>query len=67
VVPKLKGLTVAQASAKLAKAGCELGRTHHTVTKRVRAGRIVRQNHKTHARLQAASKIDITVARRARS
>src|SRR3954454_18821843 len=55
VVPKLKGLTAAQASAKLARAGCELGRTRYTVTQRVRAGRIVRQNHKTHARLQAKS------------
>jgi pimeloyl-ACP methyl ester carboxylesterase len=67
VVPNLKGLTVAQASAKLAKAGCELGRTRYTVTKRVRAGRVVRQNHKARARLRAASKIDITVARRARA
>jgi beta-lactam-binding protein with PASTA domain len=67
VVPNLRGLTVAQANAKLAKAGCELGRTRYTVTRRVRAGRVVRQNHKTRARLRAASRIDIVVARRPRS
>jgi hypothetical protein len=64
VVPSLKKLTVAQATAKLAKAGCELGRTSYRTTKAVRAGRIVKQNHSAKARLRAGARVNITVARR---
>src|SRR4051794_7642519 len=51
VVPRLKSLTLAQATAKLAKAGCDLGRTRYTASKRVRAGHILRQSRTARARL----------------
>jgi pimeloyl-ACP methyl ester carboxylesterase len=67
IVPNLKGLTVAAATAKLAKANCDLGRTHSKVSRKVKAGRVLSQSHSSKASLKAGSKVNLVVARKARA
>jgi pimeloyl-ACP methyl ester carboxylesterase len=67
VVPRLRGLTVSGATAKLAKANCELGRSRARVTRAVRPGRVIRQSRKPAARLRAGSVVNVVIAKRARA
>jgi pimeloyl-ACP methyl ester carboxylesterase len=67
VVPRLKGLTVAAATAKLAKANCEVGRTRARVARGSRPGRVVSQSRKPSARLRAGTAINLVIAKRPRA
>jgi hypothetical protein len=62
VVPKLKGLTLAQAKKKLRNAHCRLGK----VTKKhsaQRKGRVIAQKPKPRARLKAGTKVAVVLSR----
>jgi pimeloyl-ACP methyl ester carboxylesterase len=64
VVPRLKGLTVAAATAKLAKTNCELGRTIARAPRGARPGRVVGQSRKPAARLRAGTAVNVVIAKR---
>jgi hypothetical protein len=64
VVPKVVGLTVKQAKAKLARAHCALGRQHTVKRSHVKPGVIVAQAPKVGRHLAAGARVAVTVARR---
>jgi hypothetical protein len=63
VVPNVRGRTVKQARARLARARCALGRVTRTYSRRVRAGRVIRQNRRPGARLAARTRVNVVVSR----
>jgi pimeloyl-ACP methyl ester carboxylesterase len=67
VVPRLRGLTSAAATAKLAKANCEVGRVRVRAARGSRPGRVLRQSRKPSARLRAGTPVDLVVGRRVRA
>ena len=64
VVPHLKGLTLRAATAKLAAAGCDLGRRRTVRAAGRRLGRVIAQRPAAHKRKRAGTKVRVTVTRR---
>ena len=65
-VPKLVGLTLTKAKAKLTKAHCALGRvTRKTTTKSTRVGKVTAQGSKSGTTRSNGAKINVTVGKRA--
>lgn len=62
LVPGLKGLTVAVASARLGRSGCRLGRVTRTAGSRARPGVIVAQGHAAGSALAGRSSVSVTVS-----
>jgi pimeloyl-ACP methyl ester carboxylesterase len=62
VVPRLKALTVAAATAKLAKANCEVGRTRGRVARVSRPLGVVSQSRKPGARLRGGTAVNLGIA-----
>ena len=67
VVPRLTGLTVAAATARLAKSNCEVGRTRGRFARDSRPGRVVSQSRTPSARLRAGTPINLVIAKRPRA
>jgi pimeloyl-ACP methyl ester carboxylesterase len=67
VVPRLRGLTVAAATARLAKSNCELGRSRARDARGSRPGRVISQSRRPSTRLRAGTPINLVIARRSRS
>ncbi|MGH2901537.1 MAG: PASTA domain-containing protein, partial [Solirubrobacteraceae bacterium] len=66
-VPKLGGLTLARAKAKLAKAHCAIGRVTRKATKTKRkVGRVLSQAVKSGVVKTAGAKVGVTVGRKPR-
>lgn len=65
VVPRLKGLTLRAATARLGASGCDLGRRRTVRTSRRRAGRVVAQSPHARVRRPAGTKVRVSVAARA--
>jgi hypothetical protein len=63
VVPSVRGRTVKQAKARLARARCALGRVTRAYSGRVGAGRVIRQNRRPGARLAARTRVNVVVSR----
>jgi hypothetical protein len=63
VVPNVRGRTVKQAKARLARARCSLGRVTRAYSRRVGAGRVIRQNRRPGARLAIRTRVNVVVSR----
>jgi hypothetical protein len=63
LVPNVRGRTVKQARARLARARCSLGRVTRAYSGRVRKGRIIRQSRRPGARLPRGTRVNIVVSR----
>jgi Ca2+-binding RTX toxin-like protein len=62
VVPRLRGLTVRQAKARLRRAGCT-PKVRRVAHRRVRAGRVAAQGARAGKRLAAGATVKVTVSR----
>lgn len=63
VVPKLRGLKLAKAKARLRKAHCRVGRIHRRSSSKRRKGRVTAQSRKPGTRLAAGTRVNLTVGR----
>lgn len=64
VVPKLKGLTLRKARARLARANCRLGKVRHRRSRHAKRGTVVRQGARPGRRLAAGTHVAVWLARR---
>ncbi|MEZ5100019.1 MAG: PASTA domain-containing protein [Thermoleophilia bacterium] len=64
IVPRLRGATLAQARARLARAGCAVGRVSTTVTRAVGPGRVLRSRPAAGANRPLGAKVRLTLGRR---
>ena len=62
-VPKLVGLTLKKARAKLRKAHCRLGKVTRAFSSRKKNGRVLRQKPRARKILPAGSKVRVTIGR----
>jgi len=62
-VPKVVGLTLAKAKAKIRKAHCGVGKIKKKVSSRKKKGRVLSQKPKPGKTLPAGSKVNLTVGK----
>jgi beta-lactam-binding protein with PASTA domain len=61
-VPKLKGLTLSKAKARLKKANCRLGKTTKKKS-RVRKGRVIAQAPKSGSVRRSGTRVNVVLSR----
>jgi eukaryotic-like serine/threonine-protein kinase len=62
-VPKVVGLTLAKAKAKIRKAHCGVGKIRKKLSSRKKKGRVLSQKPKPGKTLPAGSKVSLTVGK----
>jgi hypothetical protein len=63
IVPKLRGLKLAKAKAKLRKAHCRLGRVRRRFSTKHNKGRVIRQRVRAGKQLPAGARVGITLGK----
>jgi serine/threonine-protein kinase len=63
VVPKVVGLTLAKAKAKIKKAHCRVGKITKKHSSKKKKGKVLKQSPKAGKHLAAASKVNLTVGK----
>jgi serine/threonine-protein kinase len=62
-VPKLRGLTLAKAKAKLRKAHCKLGKVTKKASPAAQKGKVIGQKPKPGRKLKNGSMVNVTVGK----
>jgi beta-lactam-binding protein with PASTA domain len=63
VVPKVVGLTLAKAKARIARAYCRVGKVTRKLSSRTKLGKVIGQSPKRGKVLRSGSKVNLTVGR----
>src|SRR5204862_4186859 len=63
VVPKVTGLALKKAKAKIAKAHCRVGKISYAASSKAKKGRVLKQSPKAGKRLSAGARVKLIVGK----